>query len=533
MSYYSEEKRGNRKYLYFCTAYRNEQGKSRTRKELVGKWDDSSKEFIPAGKYRNITDDQASFRNTQKTFTELEIKNSTIKDYGLFYFLTSLTDKIGLSETLKTAIPEYWKEALTLSCYLICEEDPLMYCKYWINDTETFDVGQMSSQRVSEIMQNIDESMRMAFFEKWHSLRSEKECFAIDITSISSWPDLLDDVEWGKNRDNEKLPQINVCMLMGHESKLPLFQVVYSGSLNDVATLGSTLKMLMRFNKNAHPFFLVMDKGFYSAKNIDDMLDTGFKFIIPASFSTKFASSLIESEIKTIDSPYNTIVLGKNTMFCVSRNIKWNEKADLHAHIIMNPIKTCKEKIELYGYVSKLMEIASADPSLSGRECDAYKKDINKYLVISKESSNEGKSIYDIKINLDVLDKELRHKGWLILLSNYVNDGKTCLSIYRSKDVVEKGFLRLKNSIDLGRLRVHGDESMHNKLLIGFISLIILCHIHKVMSDNDMYKEMTLKELLLTLKKHKVQYINGQKIMYPFTKTQKTIFNAFSVKIPM
>jgi len=35
---------------------------------------------------------------------------------------------------------------------------------------------------------------------------------------------------------------------------------------------------------------------------------------------------------------------------------------------------------------------------------------------------------------------------------------------------VEMGFLRLKNSLELGRLRVHREDIMRNKLFVGFIS---------------------------------------------------------------
>ena len=58
--------------------------------------------------------------------------------------------------------------------------------------------------------------------------------------------------------------------------------------------------------------------------------------------------------------------------------------------------------------------------------------------------------------------------GWLVMISNNVSDPKEALAIYREKDVVEKGFLRLKNSLDLGRLRVHREDSMQNKVFCRF-----------------------------------------------------------------
>ena len=129
--------------------------------------------------------------------------------------------------------------------------------------------------------------------------------------------------------------------------------------------------------------------------------------------------------------------------------------------------------------------------------------------------------------------KELNTAGWLVIVSNQITDAKAALTIYRNKDIVEKGFLRLKVNLNLGRLRVHSDDRMQNKVFIGFIALILLSHLHNVMLDQNLYKQMTLKKLLLTLAKLRVQHIHGHRILFPLTKEQKAIYKAFGVKEPM
>ena len=98
--------------------------------------------------------------------------------------------------------------------------------------------------------------------------------------------------------------------------------------------------------------------------------------------------------------------------------------------------------------------------------------------------------------------------GWVILVSNDISDAKKAISINRDKDVVEKGFLRLKNSIDLGRLRVHGDNAAQGKLFVGFLASIIMSSINKVMSDKELYGKYTMKELLRILTKLRIQEID-------------------------
>ena len=110
---------------------------------------------------------------------------------------------------------------------------------------------------------------------------------------------------------------------------------------------------------------------------------------------------------------------------------------------------------------------------------------------------------------------------------------KETLRIYRAKDVVEKVFLRLKADLNLGRLRVHWQERMQNKVFIGFVSLVLVSAIHSVMMDKGLYETMTMKQLARTLSKHRVQLIGSERVVYPATKAQKNIYDAFGVSTPV
>jgi transposase len=101
----------------------------------------------------------------------------------------------------------------------------------------------------------------MDFYSNWSNYRLKEEYLVLGVTSTSSYSELIDDVEFGYNRDNEKLEQINVCMLMGEISMLPIFVMNYQGSLNDVKTLTITINILSSSTK-CKEFSLVMDKGF-------------------------------------------------------------------------------------------------------------------------------------------------------------------------------------------------------------------------------------------------------------------------------
>lgn len=156
-----------------------------------------------------------------------------------------------------------------LACYLIATGDPFLYCESWISDTECLPVGNMSSQRISELLMAMRREERELFYQSWCTLRSEQEYLALELTSVSSYSQLIDEVEWG-NQNHEQLPQINLCLLMGEISRLPIYQTLYSGSLKDVSTLKKTFAKMDAVT-NGKPLVIVMDKGFFSAKNINDL----------------------------------------------------------------------------------------------------------------------------------------------------------------------------------------------------------------------------------------------------------------------
>ncbi|MCX6055011.1 MAG: hypothetical protein NTZ74_08875 [Chloroflexi bacterium] len=66
--------------------------------------------------------------------------------------------------------------------------------------------------------------------------------------------------------------------------------------------------------------------------------------------------------------------------------------------------------------------------------------------------------MYTVSIKKGAIDKELKHATWMVLISNDISDAGEALLIYRQKEVVEKDFLKFKNSLDLSRLRVHREQ---------------------------------------------------------------------------
>jgi transposase len=520
MSYIARVPVGNYVYLYECESYR-EDGKVKGRRKIIGKIDAETGAEVYKKEYgkRNKDDVVSTTSDDEKLFSVNDIKNSTVSEFGLTDLLGRLAESTGLMDALRSSNPRHCTEIYALASHLVANGEPFMHVQDWIENVAIAgNVGNLSSQRISEILKDITPGEREKFFQEWAHKRMETEYLALDITSVSTYSELIEDVEWGYNRDGEDLPQVNLCVLMGETSHLPVYQTAYSGSLSDVTTLGTTLA---KFDKitDGKPVLAVFDNGFYSKKNVDLLLSGGKRFVTAMPSSSAFAKKQVTDCADDIDSFDHLIVAGGETLRAMTRKRKWGDYS-VYAHVYHNPKKSVADREKLYARVTEMRTRAESDP-----EKYAGDKTYTKFLEFSETNGS-----YRISVKQNALKIAVRYSGWFVLISNHIADATEALRIYRAKDVVEKGFLKLKNSLDLGRLRVHGDIAMQSKLFIGFVALVLMSQIHTVMTDKNLYKVFTMRQLMRVLSKRRVQKIGGDKIVFPPTREQREIFFAFGFR---
>lgn len=515
-------KRNNTTYLYHqIRSYRDKNGKPQNERKCVGKIDPLSgalvfhKWFLDQMKTAGtpLPED----KNAPK-FSINDIKNSRTAEFGLLDVLRQNAERLGLTEVLRKSNLKYADELFMLASHLVASGEPFIHTQEWLKNSDvTEPIGSLSSQQISRILADISQDDRDNFFREWANLRSEREFLALDITSTSSYSTLIEDVEWGYNRDGESLPQVNLCLLMGESSRLPVYQTTYAGSLKDVSTLKTTLAKFDAIT-DCKPIMTVMDKGFYSKKNIDALLAENKQFIIAVPFTAAFAKELIVQNSATIEDVNNAMMLANTTLRAVTRHEKWG-KFKVSMHVYYNPVKAVIDGEKIVAKVTQMRMAAELDP-----EKYLVNKEYLRYLLFTRTASG-----YSVEVNRQMVAEAKKHAGWLVIISNHIYDATEALRIYRDKDVVEKGFLKLKQSIDLGRLRVHSDEAMQNKLFVGFIALILMSHIHTVMCNHNLYKSSTMKQLLRILAKRRVHIIGGSRIVTNATKEQRQIYTAFGL----
>jgi hypothetical protein len=212
----------------------------------------------------------------ENIFSIRDCISATDKNIGLSHFLNFISESIGLTEILKVTFPDKWYQILVLAHFKVASQYPDLYCNFFIeNNDYNISFKQLKSQRISDLYKKITFNEVTNFYYRWSNYIKEKEYLACDITSISTYSENLSYGALGYNRDGDKLKQINICLLFGETSGLPVFATKYHGSLNDVRTFVSTASQFNLLRNNN--FKLIMDKGFYSKQNINYMLSRDHK----------------------------------------------------------------------------------------------------------------------------------------------------------------------------------------------------------------------------------------------------------------
>lgn len=490
-----------------------EKKQMRSKQRCIGKLDPVSGELIPS---KRLGKQRVAALNDAVT------ANTTVSGQKLL--LEKIDQEIGLSKILRKASPETWKQILSLAWYMVCTGKALSYAENWCQNHETPFSGDLSSQRISELLGQMPEDDRQTFFKLWGKQIAEKDYLCYDITSVSSYSEQNEHVRYGYNRDHEKLPQINLGMVYGQKSFLPVSYRQLPGSISDVVTLRHLLYQLEKLD---YPkLHLIMDRGFYSKKNIDALAEGGHNFTIGIPTHLKWVRKKIDHVRDKIDGPECLKFVGKQAIYVHTLLESWgNTGRRCYIHLFYDNQKVANDRIAFDTALLTYKEELEQEQRVAEHE-EAYAN-----FFICRRTPKRG---LKVAFNNDSIEKARKqYVGFHVILSTKFKNSMEALKVYREKDVVEKCFDDLKNELDMKRLRVHNACRMQSRLFIQFIALILLSQVRKVIREKMPKSRYTAKGLMMEMESLTTIHYSGKykNKLSEITKSQREILLAFGVNI--
>lgn len=505
-SFTTPNEKGEVYVCYLLSSKRISKDKVSHKRVNIGLLDKETNMLIPNPKYYELFDD-----NNLTLFTPNEIRQ-----YGHYYLFYTIVTNNGLWEIIKKVFGKDSEKILTIAMYMVSEQEAMYYLDDYCDGNYVINNTYITSKEASNIFKRITIKKRQEFFNEWIKLRKDNECIAYDVTSISSYAKDISEVEYGYNRDKEKLPQINLGMFYGQKSNTPLFYDVYNGSIGDKVHFEAMMKYAKSFNMNN--ISLVMDRGFYKYDNLEYLYKQQIPFLMGISNSSTIVSKIIQEEKDRITS--SRYELPYELTNGISREIEI-KNLPFRLNLYYNYQKKNDELVILNEKIEKLKQELETITTLT---------DDSKYKKFFDITINEDNTFSYI-INYDKIDKEQNELGFYAILSSRIDDKvDQVLLKYRKKDVIEKTFDNLKNFIDSSRLRVHSAEAMEGKIFVTFLSLIIKAKIDEVIANQLMKENISGKKVINQLKNIRlVRLYNGNNYIAPLTAKQKKILSAFNI----
>ncbi|HOZ02079.1 MAG TPA: IS1634 family transposase [Candidatus Syntrophosphaera sp.] len=552
-----------KKYAYQCTAQWNSEKKRSVQKRVyLGVHDPQTGELVPRRQRSSrpgqrigmdavkeiakrsgdaqqaILEAMASGPGRSKPDSVLAPSVVEVAEPGCIHLVEQIAASTGLEATLSATFgARLARQLILLAAYQITQADPIYLARPWLEKT----LGKracatLKFQEEGALLNQLgaDPVQRMTFLKAWALQRKHPQALIYDITSVSTYSELLDLAEWGYNRDDEPMRQVNLASVHDRSDGLPLFYRVLPGSISDVTTLTLTSELMTSFGYSG--FHFVMDRGFFSQANASEMLQNGIGFTMAIPLTSTQAKAFVQARHDLLARPKNALVWAGRPIY--HRKGPWlvthpdKSTGSCQAHLFLDPQRKSDEEERLLGRVLVAEQLASKQAFLQRHQAHSWMAGnadpLRKYLTVRKDPSGA----WCITRKNNVLAQRMATMGLSLILTT--DDQLTSENVwaeYRSRDRIEKAFDVLKNENGQFRMYVSSREQAEGRLFLAFLALIISCDLHRRMRKAGLYKKYTTQEVLTELSKIRALRMDNDQIkLLEVSKTQRTLLASLGVE---
>jgi hypothetical protein len=518
------------------------------------------------GKYGQSVAQTAKEQPITKTGKEYETARTVF--YGTQLIFGNITRKYRLEHMLAFAFgANMAADILSLAWFVTSDGDALSNNDAFLNYYENPSGGGISSQDISQLLDNMTEDGIMSFYRQWLKFSTHKphgdarwDKILYDLTSISFTGHGIAEAEPGYNRDHERYNQVNFAMLCLRGTGMPLFAWVMNGSISDVRTLITTLQFLDKLDYKAD--CLMMDRAFGTRENITYMLAHRQTFFQSLKVASNWVCRLLDLGDAERSKPISQIRIGDRTGYGSTTDCMWvryrNKKNELQGEEVLVFPRSGKRgdkyisndpgirvieqhpcRIhtaffqDLVGdqydeFMSGLLEEYNR---LKGDETSKEKKGYEKFFTITKAKYARRR---DVQFNTQAIQQHRnRYAGHICFITNdpSIDTVESALKEYAARDIIEKDFDDMKNTLGMNRIHVHTGNRMRSRLFIQFIAEIFLREIRNCFRNSKTCEKMTRNQFTNHMKTiTKVKFKGRYRDVYPeLTKHQREIVEALEI----
>ncbi len=408
----------------------------------------------------------------RKTVGATDILEWIGKESGIDDDLLSSADK-GIAQKI-ISVARYWMANPDKSIRRI-EEWQITHCIPYAEG--------MSEDTCYNLMKCLGQDITVSqnYFRYRAARMEERTSVAVDSTTHYSYSELLNDVRFGYNKDQNGLAAVKLLTLYSLDDHQPIAFMRQPGNIPDVISVLNALKQLSVLGMKKP--LLVLDGGFFSEDNILAFIHDHTKFLMRGQLDGKWIAPHLEAVAPKMLRPSNASP-DLPELYCCTKRIAHNfayerkrtrgdiEKGDLimeehrlYLHFILD---TDRAKIDTAQFMKEVYRVQQLlqngmDPALLTK---VERRIADKYLI---EKTIRGR----LNITLDdkAIMKETRYYGYFVLISNEKMDAFAALKEYRLREKTEESFRLDKQCNDAHSTRSKITESLEGRFFCQFVAM--------------------------------------------------------------
>ena len=486
------------------------------------------------------------FSETPYQDTDADPERSCAIRFGTYVVLKKLVDELGLSDVLSTQFDDDNRRMIfDLAAYsIITENNAGQYYPMYAYEHALFTTNMKvySDSFVSKWLRSVTATQIISSIGEWNERRNHKDMVYIsyDSTNKNSQAGDVEFVEYGAAKTDVGLPIINYSMAYDMTERLPLFYESYPGSIPDVSQFGCMVDKAKAYGYKHIGF--ILDRGYFSEKNIMHMDENGFAFVIMIKGRKKLVRSIVEEQLHSFEKKSSCYIEEYEVFGCtVERKLFESDSKERYIHLFHSASGEAREMARFNDDLRKMKKEmdksvgkATTIPKSYGEYFELYYNDVE---VRVKGKDPEIQKIFvAYEEKTDVVERHRNLCGYFAIATSERMTAKEAIILYKSRDMSEKLFRGDKSYLGDKSMRTHTTESTETKIFVEFIALIIRARFYNKIHDhnvkqtskqNYMTVPAAIKELekIMMIKLPDGRYHQS----YSVTKTQKTILSAFGM----
>lgn len=521
-------------YIYYSYEhnYSSEKGYTVPKSTSIGKCTDDEPDLM----YPN-TNFLKFFPSEELPETKGGAHRSGCLRIGTYLVLRRIIAEYHLDEMIGNIIGKNSGLFLDLAVYSIIAENNAgqYYPDYAFNHPLFTDRMKIySDSKVSAFINSITGDQSRAFLDEWNEKQdhSQKIYISYDSTNKNCQAGDIDFVEYGHPKEDTGAPVINYSVAYDRNNAKPLYYEDYPGSIVDVSQLQYMLEKAGGYGYKNVGF--ILDRGYFSKENIHYMDKYGYEFVIMMKGIKELVKSLVLEVKGTFEEDRRYSIRDyKVSGITVKKQLYPSDEKERYFHIFYNDRKRSSEHEAIEAKIDRMAECLHKH---EGTKYEIKGSGFAKYfdLIYYNKGKKDEKFMYGREL-CDVINEEIRLCGYFVIITSEKMTAAQALELYKSRDASEKLFRGDKSYLGNKSFRVHTSESVHAKIFIEFVALIIRSRFYtclkEQMQKNGKKNYMTVPAAIRELEKIELirQSDREYRMDYAVTATQKEILKAFNM----